>query len=512
MRFLAGLLLAAALPAAGQALTPSETAGRRLYLEGTSASGRPVTGLVGMANSPMPGTVVACGNCHGADGLGRAEAGVLPPPITWGELTKSYGHVHESGRAHPPFNEASLARAITRGLDPAGNRLEGAMPRFQLHEDDLRDLIAYLKRIEDDADPGLSDTALRVGTVLPEAGPAAGAGLALRLAVEAVFAEANEAGGVYGRRLELVVRTHGAGPEASGNAARELAEKDRVFALVAPFALGSEAALAALAEERRIPVVGPFTVRGPAADGGRYTFHLFSGAKDQAQVLVTFALGQEALARAPLALVHPESARAAADAAAARCERKGCARTLRVAYPDGNFDAAAAVEGSRGAGAVLFLGPAEDLERFAVAMDAAGGNPVILAPGATGARAAGRLPAKFEGRFFLSFPTFPPAREAGGENAFDRFAAKHRLPAGHSLPAFTGYLSASLFVDALRRAGRALRRERLVEALEATTDYRAGLDHPLRYGPQRRVGALGGHMVAPEGRGFRAASGWIALD
>jgi hypothetical protein len=56
-------------------------------------------------------------------------------------------------------------------------------------------------------------------------------------------------------------------------------------------------------------------------------------------------------------------------------------------------------------------------------------------------------------------------------------------------------------------------RERLVQHLESTNEYRTPLAQPLRYGPQRRIGALGGHVVTPTAdKRMKSASGWISLD
>jgi hypothetical protein len=38
-----------------------------------------------------------------------------------------------------------LRRAITDGVDPAGERLDPAMPRWSMSGEDMADLIAYLK-------------------------------------------------------------------------------------------------------------------------------------------------------------------------------------------------------------------------------------------------------------------------------------------------------------------------------------------------------------------------------
>ncbi|MGE5094506.1 MAG: ABC transporter substrate-binding protein [Betaproteobacteria bacterium] len=509
------LLLAAvalaAMPAIAQ-LTPSEAAGRRIYQEGVSGSGHEISAQVGMGGATLPGTAVACGNCHGADGLGRAEAGVDPSVITWSQLTKSYGHVHANGRRHPAYDDASFARVVSAGMDPGGNRLEPAMPRYALHPDDLRDLLAYMKRLERDLDAGVSDRAITIGTLLPAAAPAVGE--AMKKAMEAAFQDVNAAGGLYGRRIELVARSYA--PDAALQAARDLVERDHVFALVSPFALGTEPALARFAEEGRIPVIGPFTIRGPASPPGRYTFYLFGGVPEQAEVLVSFGQRNAELSRQALAIVHPDDADSgtAAQAALARCHAKGCALAASITYHAGVLDAPRIAARCRdsGAAAVLFLGPAQDLERFAQAAADAQWFPALLSPGMLAARAIAHLPATFAERLYLSYPMSPPA--ADGANAFDRFAEKHHLSPSNALPAFSSYLAASLLVDGLRRTGRDVSRERLVQQLESTTDYRTPMAEPLRYGPQRRIGALGGHVVKPAAgtTSLRAASGWISLD
>jgi ABC-type branched-subunit amino acid transport system substrate-binding protein len=465
-----------------------------------------------MGHATMPGPAVACGNCHGPDGVGRPEAGVDPSLVTWSHLAKPYGHVHENGRRHPAFDEKSFARSVVAGIDPAGNALEPAMPRYALHADDMRDLIAYMKRLEMDVDLGLSDTTVRVGTLLPQG---ASAGDAMRKAIEAAFEEVNSEGGLYGRKLQLVVREHAPGPDAVLDAARMLLERDRVFALVSPFALGNEQVLAAFAEERHVPVVGPFTTRGPDGPTGRYTFYLFGGLAEQAEVLVSFGLRNAGLAREPLAIVYPEepSAVTAAQAAEGHCSVKGCARAIAMPYPAHAFDAPRIAERCRDskAGAVLFLGPAADFERFATASAEAKWYPSLLSPGMLAARAASNVPQGFGERVYLAYPMSPSRTD--GASAFDRFAAKHQLSAANVLPAFSGYLAASLFMDGLRRAGRDVSRERLVQHLESTNEYRTPLAQPLRYGPQRRIGALGGHVVTPTAdKRMKSASGWISLD
>jgi hypothetical protein len=91
---------------------------------------------------------------------------VVPPDITWSELTKPYGHVH-GARRHPPFDERSVGRAVTDGLDPASQPLDASMPRYSLSRGDLAALVAWLKVLERQREVGLGADALALATLLP---------------------------------------------------------------------------------------------------------------------------------------------------------------------------------------------------------------------------------------------------------------------------------------------------------------------------------------------------------
>ena len=120
-----------------------------------------------------------------------AEGGVTAGDITWSNLIKPYGHTHPSGRKHGPFSESSVIRAVANGVDPDGNDLLIAMPRYKLSPEEMADLIAYLKRIDTDLDPGLTDTTVTVGLVLPSSGGLAEVGAAMKDVVAAYFDSIN---------------------------------------------------------------------------------------------------------------------------------------------------------------------------------------------------------------------------------------------------------------------------------------------------------------------------------
>ena len=134
--------------AAGETvLSPQEMRGKQIFDAGTTASGLSITARAGMMSRQVPGATVPCASCHGEDGKGQTQGGKLRPDITWEHLADPEGHDHQFGRSHPAFTEDSFAAAVSRGVDPAGNRLDPTMPRYDLSKGDLADLIAYLKRL-----------------------------------------------------------------------------------------------------------------------------------------------------------------------------------------------------------------------------------------------------------------------------------------------------------------------------------------------------------------------------
>jgi cytochrome c oxidase subunit 2 len=89
----------------------------------------------------------SCATCHGADGRGGAPVMMgteIPGDIRYSHLTEEE---HEEGEEHPPYTDELIKRAITLGLNPAGDPLDPTMPRWRMSDRDLNDLIEFLKML-----------------------------------------------------------------------------------------------------------------------------------------------------------------------------------------------------------------------------------------------------------------------------------------------------------------------------------------------------------------------------
>lgn len=509
---LAGSLALVGAPAFADSLTAQEQAGQRLYLEGVTLSGEPVRALVGAGQTPLSGSAVACGNCHGADGKGRTESTVTPPEITWEALTKPYGHIHPT-RKHGPFDARSLARAVNDGFDPAGNALDWPMPRFALAREDLDALAAYLGRLSAARAPGVGEATLRIGTVLPAAGPAAPAAEAAKQALLAYFDLINRAGGVHQRMLDLSVAVTPAN-------ARERFEAAPVFALVSPFGGAPGDGLSVLLEQARLPAVGPITPQ-PGADGGTeaLAFYLYPGPVEQAVALVEFASRRSTGAGLAAAILAPDAPphADAAQAVTRRCAAQRGADAFRVGWKPGAFDAVATAAQLRKAGVrqVFFLGSEADLAPLVAALAKAsdGSRRITLYLPGTFARALLPGRERFAGEVFASFPTPSGPGSTAAREAWEVLRRSGSAGTQHLAAQMAALNAAAVLVEALRRAGRDLTRERLVQALESLSRFETGFGPPVSFGPGLRIGARGAYVMAIDRAGrFAPASDWLAID
>ncbi|HYV12877.1 MAG TPA: ABC transporter substrate-binding protein, partial [Pyrinomonadaceae bacterium] len=234
-------------------LTPQEKRGKAFYLRGESASGHEITALMGEID--VPASTLTCAGCHGIKGQGITEGGVTAGPLTWSHLTKPYGHTDEGGRKHGAFSETSFVRMLTAGLDPAGNKLAVAMPTYRMSQEDMANLIAYLKRIETDTDPGVNETSIVLGTVLPEKAALSGLAQSMGDVLQAYFAEINSRGGIYNRKIELRVMNSDSKTTVANM--KRLIDEEQVFAIVSGLSAGVEDGAAALTQEKEVPFIGP---------------------------------------------------------------------------------------------------------------------------------------------------------------------------------------------------------------------------------------------------------------
>jgi ABC-type branched-subunit amino acid transport system substrate-binding protein len=109
------------------------------------------------------------------------------------------------------------------------------------------------------AEDGVSKDSILFGQVAALNGPAQALGQGMREGILAAFEEANRAGGINGRKLELKSIDDGYEPEKTIEATNKAINDDKVFALVGAVGTPTSKAGQPIATAAKVPFIGPFT-------------------------------------------------------------------------------------------------------------------------------------------------------------------------------------------------------------------------------------------------------------
>jgi branched-chain amino acid transport system substrate-binding protein len=97
--------------------------------------------------------------------------------------------------------------------------------------------------------PAFSQEPIRIGAIFAVTGPAANLGLPESRTLQMLVDDANAAGGLLGRKFELVIKDSQGSTEKAVSFAKQLMEEDNVLAIVGPSTSGESMALKSLADQ-----------------------------------------------------------------------------------------------------------------------------------------------------------------------------------------------------------------------------------------------------------------------
>ncbi|MFZ1005277.1 MAG: ABC transporter substrate-binding protein [Candidatus Sulfotelmatobacter sp.] len=506
-----GYLLIATLLWTGLITTQATTQehGREIYRRGTLAGSSVGTAAIGADGVPLPSSSSACATCHGTHGEGGRESGIDAPPLNWKRLT-STSVSSVTGRRRDAYTRESLRRAITAGVDPSGARLYPGMPRYTMPEKDLTELVAYLEGLGDDqdTDPGVTATSIRIGVALPLSGPLQPAGQSIRETLERVFAEASRDGGIYGRSVDLVAEDSLGTAAGLLDATRRLVTDDRVFAVAGSLHAGNSADAVRLLESAEVPLIGPVGL-SPHETGvpNAYVFYLLPSLYDQARAIVDFIVARDVPRRPRLAVIYgaTDFDRDVVEGLRTQAALHGLEIVAEARYASDKTGAVL----SKQPDYLIFSGDGAGIAVVARNLDQTSSATVLIGFISTTQSGIASLPPRVAAHALLAAPALPP--DSSHAAAFFSL-----LQAGHFPKTYLGFRSAafaasSVLVQALRSSGSRPNRDELVRTLEHLQHFETGVTAPLTFGPNQRAGSTGAVILAldPTSHDYVAVSCWI---
>ena len=348
---------------------------------------------------------------------------------------------------------------------------------------------------------GINDKELRLGQSAAMTGPISIPTGPFTEAARAYFELVNKQGGIHGRRIVLSTLDDAYVPAKTAENVKQLIEEERVLALFGVLGVANTAVALPIATEARTPLL--FPLNGDPAirrTPNRYFFTCAASFADEIDRLVEHVttIGGKKIAVAHLANPFGAALREAAEEAA---KRRGATITAVASFDiQGDKTAAARQLAAKSADAVIVGAVGASAADFIQAYRAAGAASLLLTfSGANtdvvikqlGSKAAGLVVSQIVP--FPWSPTIPIVREY-------QAVSKARGQEQFSNMGLWGHVSARTMVEALKRAGGNVTREKLVDVLEAMKrvdighyiiDFDAGKHHGSRFADITLVGNNG---------------------
>ncbi len=468
-------------------LTPSQERGKLIYTKGERASGEPITTM--LSGATFDAKILPCVNCHGKRGEGNPEGGVDPSPLDWSTMTKPYVVEFKNGRKRTGYDHETLKLAIGEGIDPSGNELDMVMPRYTLTDQDVDDLISYLKIIDVEEIEGVTDTSIILGVILPSKDRYAGRSEAIVKTMKAFLDIINDRGGLYSRKFYLHEFYAEDAEELSPDSLTKFLESNEIFAFVGSDHEGMTTTALEILEEKKIPVIGLISGEPKKDDYLKNNFYyLFSGLEKEIEKLIDFALIDLEAAHEKLAIFYDsKSSLINADIT----DFLSLDNHLRIDVSAEGFNMSRVMETLKMEGIknCLFLGNAIQSRYFLESVSTTKWYPNVLIPSKLASPSWFEASAAMNEKIYFSFPTWNSTRTDKAMQQYRVMASTYNLDQVYLNAQLNGVSAAILFTEVLKLAGRDISRESMIDILHQQKNFKTGFIAPLSFGPNDRIGS-----------------------
>ncbi len=316
---------------------------------------------------------------------------------------------------------------------------------------------------------GVFDDRIVFGQSAALSGPAAELGLGMRLGIQAAFEEANRAGGVSGRQLELVDMDDAYEPEAAVANTRNLIENEQVFALIGAVGTPTSRSATPVAAAADVPYIAPFTGAGfLRADDWTNIVNLRASYAQEAEEMVERLTADLGITRIAVLFQDDSFGRAGYFGALAALERREMEPVAIGFYPRNTTAIKSALLDLRAGNpeAVIMVGAYEPVGTLISWARRTDFDPVFITLSFVGANAlADQLGADGEGVYVTQVVPFPFDAETPVVAAYQAALAAHEPDAAPGFVSLEGYIAGRLAIAGLAQCGGAVTRECFLDAL-----------------------------------------------
>ncbi len=340
---------------------------------------------------------------------------------------------------------------------------------------------------------GVSDSEIRIGASCALSGHAGFLGANYIRGAECYIRHINEKDGIFGRKIRLIVYDDRYDPPQCVYNTQKLINQDKVFALFCYVGTPTTVEILPIVEEAQIPLVGLFTgadaLRRPFR---KYIFNIRASYYQEIAAMVKHLVEDRGLSRFAVFYQYDAYGLDGLTGAELALKEYGLEPVAHGSYIRGTLDvedALASIMASH-ADVVIMVGTYDPSAKFIKMAKNKGFNPIFCNVSFVGgnelARKAG---AAGEGVIITQVVPSPDARALLPE--VDKYCHLLKKYYPENQPTFVGlegFINASVLCKALQSAGRALTREKFIQALEGMQDVSLGIGLGLNFGPEDHQG------------------------
>ena len=363
--------------------------------------------------------------------------------------------------------------------------------------------------------PGVTDTEIKIGTFSALSGPLAVVGVPFYHGFQAYINWINDQGGIYGRKIKVLVADDQFNPALTVTAVKKFVEEDKVFAVVA--GLGTPGCLAVMDYLNNNGV--PFVYQGSgssklAIPPKKYVFAVQPNYFNEGQIFVKYA---KTLGLNNYALLYQDddAGNEGAQGVDKGITRFGGTLVYKSSFPGTETDFTPYLLKVKNSNAdVLFV--------YAPANTSIGANIVKTAK-SLGLTQKIFLPYSYsgiistagaasEGVYVTGWVDFSDPNDPGVKKFYEIWQKYY--PNDNPLLfsyAVAGFVAGEVFVEALRRAGQYPTRDAIVWALETFYGWSGLLAKDISYGPNERSGKYSMFFMQVKNGQLVKVSDWVSV-
>jgi branched-chain amino acid transport system substrate-binding protein len=352
---------------------------------------------------------------------------------------------------------------------------------------------------------GVTDTEILVGTITDLSGVTAVQGVNNANAVRLAFDEANEKGGIHGRKIRYIVEDSQYQVPRAVQAINKLINNDGVFFTIEDGGTPMNNATFPMAIEKNVPKLLPLSAaRSMYEPFHKLKFSQYSSYVDEMRAGVKYFIEQRGRKSICAMYQDTDFGKDVLAGATIQAEAMGMKIVATTAHKPTDTDFSAAVAKLREAKCdVIVLGTiVRDTTLIISTTKKLGWDVDLLGQVATYDTAVAEAPGNVAEGFFSMAPSlyaYPDDPRPAVKAFMQKYKARYGVDANYL--GQMGYTSAQIVIEALQRSGRDLTVDSLVKAMESIQDYHDIFGGTYSFSPTNHHGATAAFLsVVHDGR------------